>query len=128
MKIPFMKHIAIYVSVVMFMIAIAPRADAGLVPSEIIMHSQIDMAEDMQKVQKFLETKMVKQRLETLGFTEGEIQKRLSQLSDDQMHNLAVNLDQLNVGGELGLIIALLVIAILVVLLIQLTGHRVVVK
>jgi hypothetical protein len=128
MKISLMKCVASCLALVMFMIGIAPRVDAGLVPSEIIMHSQIDRTEDLYKVQKVLELKMVKQRLEALGLKEGEIQKRLGQLSDEQIHNIALNLEQLRAGGQLEIIIALLVIAILVVLLIQLTGHRVIVK
>ncbi len=128
MRISLIKPVAWGLAMLMFLIGISPRVDAGFVPSEIIMHSQIDRADDMLKVQKILEQKIVQQRLEALGFTEGEIQKRLNQLSDEQMHNLALNLDELKVGGALGLIIALLVIAILVVLLIQLTGHRVIVK
>jgi hypothetical protein len=128
MKTSLIKSVAGCLTILMFLIGISPRVDAGFVPSEIIMHSQSDRAYDMQKVQKILEQKMVQQRLEALGFTKEEIQKRLNQLSDEQMHNLALNLDELKVGGALGLIIVLLVIAILVVLLIQLTGHRVIVK
>ncbi|MBI4687786.1 MAG: hypothetical protein HY756_08415, partial [Nitrospirae bacterium] len=53
---------------------------------------------------------------------------RISQLSDQQVHQLALNLDEIKAGDDgLGIIIALLVIAILVVLLIQLTGHKVVI-
>ena len=53
---------------------------------------------------------------------------RFAQLSDQQLHKLALQVDELAVGGDgLGRVIALLVIAILVVLLIQLTGRRVVV-
>jgi len=129
MRIPLMKYIASYLVFAMFIIGIVPRIDAGFVPSEIIMHPQIDRTADLQKIQKVLETKMVRERLENLGFTEEEIQKRLSQLSDGQIHNLALNLDQLKVGGDaLGVIVALLVIALLVVALIYLTKHRVVVK
>jgi hypothetical protein len=45
------------------------------------------------------------------------------------MHNLALQIDEIKAGGDsgLGIVIALLVIAILVVLLIQLTGHKVVI-
>ena len=40
-----------------------------------------------------------------------------------------MNLDEIKTGGDgLGVIIALLVIAILVVVLIQLSGHKVIVK
>jgi hypothetical protein len=129
MRIPLMKYIASYLAIAMFILGIVPRVDAGFVPSDIITHSQIDRTEDLQRIQKVLETKMVKERLENLGFTKDEIQKRLSQLNDEQIHNLALNLDQLKVGGDgLGVIVALLVIALLVVVLIYLTKHRVIIK
>ena len=113
----------------MFIIGVVPRVDAGIVLSEIIAHPQIDRTADLQRIQKVLETKMVRERLENLGFTVEETQKRLSQLNDEQIHNLALNLDQLKVGGDgLGVIVALLVIALLVVALIYLTKHRVIVK
>jgi chorismate synthase len=129
MRIPLMKYIASYLAIAMFILGIVPRVEAGFVPSDIITHSQIDRTEDLQRIQKVLETKMVKERLENLGFTKDEIQKRLSQLNDEQIHNLALNLDQLKVGGDgLGVIVALLVIALLVVVLIYLTKHRVIIK
>ncbi len=113
----------------MFLIGIAPKVDAGLSPSEVVAIAQSDRAADLQKIQNVLETKMVGERLRDLGFTESEIQERLSMLSDAQIHNIALDLDQLKVGGNgLGIVIVLLVIAILVVLLIQLTGHKVVVQ
>ncbi|NCO84453.1 MAG: PA2779 family protein [Nitrospirae bacterium] len=127
MRIPLMKHLSWYLIIAMFIIGIAPKADAGLAPSEIIAMSQVDRAADLGKIQKVLEMKMVRERLEKLGFAQDEIQSKLSSLSDQQMHNLALQLDDVKVGGDLGIVIALLVIAILVVLLIQLTGHRVVV-
>ncbi|MGB9714827.1 MAG: hypothetical protein ACPL1G_00215 [Thermodesulfovibrionales bacterium] len=53
-------------------------------------------------------------------------------IAEIQIHNIALNIDKLRLGGDccngLGVIIALLVIAILVVLLIQLTGHKVIIK
>jgi hypothetical protein len=129
MRIPLMKYIASYLVFAMLILGIVPRVDAGFVPSEIITHLQIDRTADLQKIQKVIETKMVRERLENLGFTEDEIQKRLSQLSDAQIHNLALNLDQLKVGGYgLGILVALLVIAMLVVALVYLTKHRVIVK
>ena len=70
---------------------------------------------------------MVRERLEKLGYAQEEINSRLTQLNDQQMHNLALQIDDMKVGGDLGIVIALLVIVILVVLFIQLTGHRVVV-
>ncbi len=127
MRIPLMKHLSWYLIIVMFIIGIAPKADAGIAPSEIIVMSQVDRTADLGKIQKVLEMKMVRERLEKLGFAQDEIQSKLSSLSDQQMHNLALQIDEIKVGGDLGIVIALLVIVILVVLLIQLTGHRVVV-
>jgi len=128
MRIPLMKHLSWYLIVAMFIIGIAPKVEAGIAPSEIIVLSQVDRAADLGKIQKVLETKMVKDRLEQLGFTQDEIQSKLGGLSDQQMHQLALQIDDIKAGGDgLGIVIALLVIAILVVLLIQLTGHKVVV-
>ena len=127
MRIPLMKHLSWYLIIAMFIIGIAPKADAGIAPSEIIVMSQVDRAADIEKIQKVLETKMVRERLEKLGYAQEEINSRLTQLSDQQMHNLALQIDDIKVGGDLGIVIALLVIVILVVLFIQLTGHRVVV-
>lgn len=125
----FMKSVAWYLVVAMFVIGIAPRVDAAFSPSQAIALAQADRAADLQKVQNVLEMKMVKDRLEKLGYTQEEIQQRLSQLSDQQLHQLALNLDELKVGGDaLGVIIALLVIAILVVIFLQLTGHKVIIK
>ncbi|OGW30738.1 MAG: hypothetical protein A2X54_05355 [Nitrospirae bacterium GWF2_44_13] len=128
MKIRFMKQISWYLVFAMFIIGIAPKADAGIAPSEIIAMSQVDRAADIEKIQKALETKMVRERLEKLGYAQGEINSRLAQLSDQQMHNLALQIDEIKVGGDgLGIVIALLVIVILVVLLLQLMDHKVVV-
>lgn len=128
-RIPFMREVAWYLVFAMFIIGIAPKVEAGFAPSEAIALAQVDRAADMDRIQKVLETKMIKDRLEKLGFTQDEINSRLAQLSDQQMHQLALQLDDLKVGKDdgLGIIIALLVIAILVVILLQLTGHRVVV-
>ncbi len=91
-------------------------------------NSQIQREKDLQKVQVLLESKLISQRLSDLGFTADEIQARLAQLPDDQVHQVAQNLDSLQTGGDaLGIVIALLVIAILVVGLLWLTQHKVIV-
>jgi predicted flavoprotein YhiN len=128
MKVPFMRYVAWYLVMVMFIIGIAPKVDAGLVKSEIVPLAYMDRAADLEKIQKVLETKAVSKRLSQLGLTQDEIQNRLTQLSDQQIHQVATKLDDLKIGGDgLGIIIALLIIAILVVLLLQLTGHKVIV-
>ncbi len=128
MSMPLMRHISWYLIIAMFIIGITPKADAGLAPSELIAMSQADRAADLEKIQKVIEVKMVSERLEKFGFTQDEIQARLGSLSDQQIHKLALQIDDIKVGGDvLGVIIALLVIAVLVVVLLQLTGQRVIV-
>jgi hypothetical protein len=83
---------------------------------------------DLQTIQRVLETKIVQQRLQDWGLRADEVEARLSQLSDEQVHQIATQLDALIPGGELGLIILLLVIAIIVVLVLYLTGNKVVVE
>ncbi len=123
------KWITWYLVMAMFVIGITPRVYAGFSPSEIIALSPAERSADVQKIQKFLEMKMVRERLKEFGLAPDEIQARLSQLSDPQIHQLAVKLDDLKLGGDgLGIIIFLLVVVILVIVILQVTGHRVVVK
>jgi len=130
MKIPFRKWIIWYLVIAMFVIGITPKVYAGFAPSEGMGLSPAERSSELQKIQKFLEMKMVGERLKEFGLTQDEIQTRLGQLSDPQIHQLATKVDDLRVAADdgLGIIIALLVIAILVIVIIMLTGHRIVIK
>jgi hypothetical protein len=129
MKIPFLKEVSWYLIVAMFVIAVCPRVDAGIAPSTVIAPSQGDRAADLEKIQRTLEMKAVKDRLEKLGLSNDEITARFGQLSDQQIHQLALQIDDLRVGkdGAIGVIIGLLVIVLLVVLILYFTGHKVIV-
>ena len=89
----------------------------------------LQIESELQKIQTLLESKRVSQRLSDLGFTVNEIKERLAQLPNEQVHQIAQHLESLQTGGDsaLGIIIAILVIAILVVILLQLTGHKIIV-
>ena len=124
------KWIAWYLVVAMFVIGMTPRVYAGFAPSEMIGLSPAERAADLQKVRQFLEMKMVRERLKDFGYTSEEVQSRLSRLDDEQIHQLALKLDDLNVAGDsgLGIIIGLLIIVVLVIVIIQLLGHKIVIK
>ena len=125
----FIKAISWYLVIAMMIIGMVPKAYAGFVSSEAIQLSPVDRAADLQKIQKTLEIKMVSQRLTDLGFSPDEIKARMGQLSDQQIHQCALELDQMKVAGDgLGFVIALLVVVILVIIIIQLLGHKIVVK
>jgi len=129
MRIPFMRSVSWYLVLAMFIIAIAPRVDAGMAPSEMIALSQADRAADLEKIRQVLELKAVGERFRQLGLTQEEAKAKLAELSDRQIHQIALQLDDIKIGqgDAFGVIIALLVIAILVVVLLKLTGHKVLV-
>jgi len=130
MKKTFMKHVTWYLVVAMFVIGITPRVYAGFSASEVVGFSPVDRASDLGKIQNAIETKMIGERLRQIGLTPDEIQQKLSQLTDHQIHQLAQQLDELRVGGDagwvaFGVVIGLAAIAVLVI---YLSGHEIVIR
>jgi len=118
-----------YMVTVMFFLGIIPRVDAGFSPSEVMGQSQMNRATDLEKIRKILEIKMIRERLNALGFSQEEIQTKLTRLGDEPVHQLALKLDELNVGGDgAEAVLVILFIAILVVLVVYLLGYRVAIK
>ena len=113
------KRTSILLIFVLFLISLVPHVEAAFIPSS---DSQPGLMrhQDTQTIQKALENKIVKQRLQDLGYSEKEIQDRLNQLSDEEVHSLAMRIDSLSQGGILGLVIAVLVIVVLVLLILKL--------
>jgi hypothetical protein len=91
--------------------------------------ASFDRSADLSRLRVHLEQKVVAQRLADWGLSPQEVSARVAQMSDAQLHRTVAQLDSVQPGGDsgLGVIIGLLVIAILVVVLLQLTGHRVVI-
>ena len=123
-----MELVACCLVVAVFVMVVVPRVYAGFSPSEVLVVSQVDRSVDLGKIQKILEMKMVQQRLKDFGFSQNEIQNRLDQLSDGQIHKLASALDQIEVGGNGEVIIIILLAVVLgIVLFFWLTGRSVVI-
>lgn len=114
------KRTAVLLIVLMSLMSMVPHVEAAFIPSA---ESQADLMrdQDIQSIKKTLENKLVKQRLQDLGFSEQEIQERLDQLSDQEVQSLAMQIDSLTQGGILDAVIAVLVIVLLVVLILKLT-------
>ena len=121
-----LKPVALYLAFAFFLIASIPQNSwAYLVDSQTLNHSR---EADMNKIQRVLESKMVSQRLSELGLSMDEINSNLQQLSDADIHQFASQLESLMPGGILEFIIGVLVIVILVLVILQITGHKVIVK
>jgi hypothetical protein len=104
---------------VLSLISLVPRVEAAFIPSSD-SRDGLMRNHDIQTIQKALESKIVKQRLQDLGFSEEEIQERLNQLSDEEVHSLAMQIDSLSQGGILGVVIAVLIIVVLVLVIMKL--------
>ncbi len=63
-----------------------PRFYAGFSPSEGGALSSAERALELKQIQKFLEMKMVRERLKELGLSPDEIQARLNQLSAPSLY------------------------------------------
>ena len=75
---------------------------------------------DMKTLQSVLENKVVRQRLQDLGFTDEQINSRVNQLSDAQLHQVASQINTLFPGGDDGVIwtiVGVLLIVVLIVIL-----------
>jgi hypothetical protein len=125
---PVVRWIATMLVVVMGLVSFVPRVEASFVPSEQSdrASSPASRQEDMATIQKALEQKLVQQRLKDFGYTEDEIRSRLDQLSDTELHSFAAQLDTLAPAGsgfEVAVIILLIAVVIGIVLII--TGHHV---
>jgi hypothetical protein len=120
------KVLCCYLATALFVIGVAEKTFAGFSPSEVIALSPFERTVDIAKIQAALETKVVSERLVQLGFNKDEIQARLVQLSDQQLHKVTLKIDELKVGGDGGgVVIAMLLIAILVLLIVYLfPAHR----
>jgi ribose 1,5-bisphosphokinase PhnN len=98
------------VSILGFMPCIS---DASVVPTEKMTY---DREADLARIQVVLEKKVVAQRLADFGLTQAEVNHRLDRLTDEQVHQIAAEIDELAPGGQETFIILLLLILIVVLL------------
>ncbi len=118
------RVLMVYVSVWLIAIGCLPDSStAMLIPSDPgpVVTSR---AADLQTIQATLESKLVAQRLIDAGLTPSDVQARLATLSDDQLHEVAQNLDGLQPGGALVLILAIIGAIVVILAILGLAGVR----
>ena len=101
----------------------AGRASAMLAPTPTTANAAVSAvrANDLKTVQTFLERKEVQQRLTGFGLSSDQIQSRVNNLSDEQLHHVALRIHQQNPAGDgAGVVITVLVIGILALLFVYL--------
>jgi hypothetical protein len=112
-----------YLTVAFSVLSSASSAPAMFIPSPYGGNGAKHRGTDIQEIQKLLESKLIQHKLSQFGLTRGEIEARLHQLDDEQIHQIASQIHTLEPGGngaEVFLIVLLLGIAVFVTL--ELTG------
>ena len=119
-----LRFLVAYLVAAIFLIPVA-ESWAMFLPSE---QTASLAPNEMSRIQAILESKQVAQRLRDLGLTAEEVSTRLSRLPETERHALATQIDTLYAGGDgFSSLAGLLVVAILVVVLLQITGHKVII-
>jgi len=83
---------------------------------------------EINKIQRALENRLVREKLSAYGLTPEQVQERLNQMDDNQIHMLAQASDRVLAGGDLiGTAIGVLIIVLLVVLILKLMGKEIII-
>jgi hypothetical protein len=123
--------LAICISLYLLCIMTSPSLAGmiGSVSSTQQVTSQESRDSEIGKIQRALETKIVKSKLEAYGLTPDEITAKLQGMTDEQIHMFAQASNDILAGGDgLGVVIAILLIILIVIVILQLTGHSVIIK
>jgi len=96
---------------------------AAMIPADEASSAAL-RAENVAKIQALLERKEVATRLADYGLTPQEVSSRLDRLSDQQVTEIAAQIDKINAGGDaVGLLISLALLVLLVLLILHLLGY-----
>lgn len=122
-----LKHIAVYCAVACLIMTSAPADSLAYIVQT--NEETLSRSGDSATVQRVLENRMVSQRLSELGLSVDEVKSRIDGLSDQELHGFAARLDTLYPGGDaVGVVIGLLIIAILIMVLLHMTDHKIIIK
>jgi hypothetical protein len=111
-----------YLTVAFSILSFASSAPAMFIPSPYEGGGTSHRDADLQRIQKLLESKLVQHKLSKLGLTKEEIQARLHQLDDEQLHQFASQINALEPGGDAEVFIIILLLALVAFLILEVTG------
>ena len=112
-----------YLTVAFSILSFASSAPAMFIPSSHEGNGTNHREADLQKIQKLLESKLIQHKLSQFGLTREEIEERLFQLDDEQIHQIASQIHALEPGGNgAEVLLILLLLGIIVFLILEVTG------
>ncbi len=124
----FFKLLSVYLVFAMALISLPAQGWAMFIPAGQGTTGAARQA-DIRAIQKTLESAVVKQRLMDFGLSSEEAMARIDTLSDEQVHQFASKLDSLQAGADdVGALVFLLLVAIIVIVVLEATGHHIIVR
>lgn len=117
-----LRNVSFALIVALGLIGMVPRTGlAGVIPADESAANSALRAENIVKIQTALERKEIAAKLSDYGLTPNEVSARVDKLSDEQVTELASQVDQINAGGDgEGLLISIIVLVLVVALVIWL--------
>jgi len=123
---PILRILSLYLVLAMLLLSLPSQGWAMFMPSSQTAPTR---QTDVITIQKALESSVVKQRLMDYGFSSKEAMSRINKLTDKEIHQFAGNLDSLQAGADgVDALIFLVLVAIIVVVVLEATGHKVIVR
>jgi hypothetical protein len=118
------KGFVCFLTVAFSVLSFVSSSPAMFIPSLHEGSSSSDRNVDLQKIQRVLESKLVQHKLSQLGLTTEDVEARLHQLDDQQIHQIVTQIDGLNAGGDSGAVwvIVLVLLGVIVFLVLEMTG------
>jgi hypothetical protein len=88
-----------------------------------------EIQKDIDTIQHALESKLVQEKLEAYGLTSDEVSAKLSSMTPEQIHMLAIASQDVLAGGDgFGAVIAVLIIIILIIVILKLLNKDIIIK
>jgi len=128
----YFRQIAVILAFTMLVIGAVPTKSMAIVVNTdavVAASAEHSREADIARIQRVLESKLVSDRLQQTGLTQDEIQGKIKDLSDEEVHSFASQLESLYPGGDgFGIVIALLIIVILVMVILKLADRKIIIR
>ncbi len=104
-------------------------AEAAVIASHGTNASVAASAGDLSKMQAFLESKVVVQKLADYGVSPSEALSKVRQMSESDLHRLASMTDRAAAGGDIiGPLIGIAILVILVIVILKLLNKEIIIR
>ena len=128
----YFRQIAAILAFTMLVIGAVPTKSMAIVvgtDAVVAASAEHSREADIARLQRVLESKLVSDRLQQTGLTQDEIQGKIKNLSNEEVHSFASQLESLYPGGDgFGIVIALLIIVILVMVILKLADRKIIIR